>query len=156
MCYWSSVPKWWQCHPALPCPPHLRASWRTTQCTVVFDSLWFQNLEYSLNCKIQFRKKQNNMIQHDLSYISLFKYKKRQLHTVFLSCWLVYASLVAQMVKNPPAMQEPWVWSMGQEDPLEKGMTTHSSILAWEILWTKELGRLQSMGSQKSQTQLRD
>ena len=62
------------------------------------------------------------MIQHDLSYISLFKYKKRQLHTVFLSCWLVYASLVAQMVKNPPAMQEPWVQSLGQEDPLEKGM----------------------------------
>ena len=57
------------------------------------------------------------------------------------------------MVKNPPAMQETWVPSMGWEDSLEEGMATHSSILAWEISWTEELGRLQSMGSQ-SQTQL--
>ena len=49
------------------------------------------------------------MIQNDLSYISFFKDKKRQLHTVFLSCWLIYASLVAQMVKNLPAVQETWV-----------------------------------------------
>ena len=46
------------------------------------------------------------------------------------------ACLVAQMVKNLPAMQETWVWSLGQEDPLEKGMVTHSSILAWRIPWT--------------------
>ena len=51
-------------------------------------------------------------------------------------------------------MQETWVRSLGQEDPLEKEMATHSSILAWEISWTKEPGRLQSMGLQKSQTQL--
>ena len=57
------------------------------------------------------------------------------------------------MVKNPAAMQETWVPSMGWEDSLEEGMATHSSILAWEISWTEELGRLQSMGSQ-SQTQL--
>ena len=50
---------------------------------------------------------------------------------------------VAQMVKNPLAMQEIWVRSLGQEDPLEKGMTTHSSILAWEIPWTEEPGGLQ-------------
>ena len=50
---------------------------------------------------------------------------------------------VAQMVKNHPAMQEIWVRSLGQEDPLEKGMTTHSSILAWEIPWTEEPGGLQ-------------
>ena len=55
--------------------------------------------------------------------------------------------------KNPPAMQEKWVQSLGQEDPLEKEMTTHSNILAWEIPRTKEPGGLQSMGSQKSQTQ---
>ena len=60
-----------------------------------------------------------------------------------------WASLVAQMVKNPPAMWETWVRSLGLEDPLEKGMATHSNILAWRILWTKELGRLQSMGSQR-------
>ena len=46
------------------------------------------------------------------------------------------ASLVAQLVKNPPAMQETWVRSLGWEDPLEKGMATHSSILAWRISWT--------------------
>ena len=64
-----------------------------------------------------------------------------------------WASLVAQMVKNLPAMQEAWVWSLGWEGPLEKGMTTHSSILAWRIPWTEEPGRLQSMESQ-SQTPL--
>ena len=63
------------------------------------------------------------------------------------------ASLVAQMVKNLPAMQETRVWSLGWEDPLEKGMATHSSILAWRIPWTEEAGRLQSMGPQ-SQTQM--
>ena len=59
------------------------------------------------------------------------------------------ASLVAQMVKNLPAMQETKVQSLGQEDLLEKGMATHSSILAWRIPWTEESGRLQSMGSQR-------
>ena len=50
------------------------------------------------------------------------------------------------MVKNLPAMQETWVWSLGWEDPLEKGTATHSSILAWRIPWREEPGRLQSMG----------
>ena len=59
------------------------------------------------------------------------------------------ASLVAQMVKNLPAMQETWAWSLGQENPLEKGMATHSSILAWRIPWTEEPGSLQSMGLQR-------
>ena len=59
------------------------------------------------------------------------------------------SSLVAQMVKNLPAVQENWVQSLGQEDPLEKGMATHSSILAWRIPWTDEPGRLQSMGLQR-------
>ena len=61
-------------------------------------------------------------------------------------------SLVAQTVKSPPTMQETWVRSLGGEDPLEKGMKTHSSILAWRIPWTEEPEGLQSMGSQKSQT----
>ena len=56
------------------------------------------------------------------------------------------------MVKNLPAMQEIWMQSLGQEGPLEKEMATHSSILALEIPWTEEPNRLQSMGSQKSQT----
>ena len=61
----------------------------------------------------------------------------------------LWASLVVQKVKNLPAMQETWVQSLGQEDPLEKGMATHSSILAWRIPWTKEPGGLLSMGSQR-------
>ena len=59
------------------------------------------------------------------------------------------ASLVAQVVKNLPAMQETRVQSLGWEDALEKGMVTHSSILAWRILWMEEPGGLQSMGSQR-------
>ena len=59
------------------------------------------------------------------------------------------ASLLAQMVKNLPAIQETWVQSPGAEDALEKEMATHSSILAWRIPWTEEPGRLQSMGSQR-------
>ena len=57
---------------------------------------------------------------------------------------LLLMLVVAQLVKNPPIRQETWVWSLGWEDPLEKGMTTHSSILAWRVLWT-----LKSMGSQR-------
>ena len=53
-----------------------------------------------------------------------------------------WASLVAQLVKNPPAMQETWVRPLGWEDPLEKGKATHSSILAWKIPWTEEPGGL--------------
>ena len=61
----------------------------------------------------------------------------------------MWASLVAQLVKNLPAMQETWVPSLGQEDPLGTGMASHSSILAWKIPWTEEPGGLQSMGSQR-------
>ena len=59
---------------------------------------------------------------------------------------------MVQWVKNPPAMQETqetWVQSLGREDPLEEGMMTRSSVLAWIIPWTEEPGRLQSMGSQR-------
>ena len=68
--------------------------------------------------------------------------------------WLVTwvysrASLVAYMVKNLPAVQVTWVPSLGGEDPLETGMAAHSSILAWRIPWTEELGGLQSMGLQR-------
>ena len=59
-----------------------------------------------------------------------------------------WASLVAQLIKNPPAMQETQVQSLGGEDPLEKEMATHSSILDWRIPWSGEPGRLQSTGFQ--------
>ena len=62
------------------------------------------------------------------------------------------ASLVGQLVKNPPALQETPVQSLGWEDPLEKEMATHSSTLAWKIPWTEEPGRLQSIGHKEAGT----
>ena len=62
---------------------------------------------------------------------------------------VIWASLVAQTVKHLPAMRQTWVWSLGWEDPLEKEMATHSSILVWIIPRTEEPGGLQSMGSQR-------
>ena len=56
---------------------------------------------------------------------------------------------MVKTAKHLPAVRETWVWSLGREDPLEKGMATHPSILAWRIPWTEELGRLQFMGSHK-------
>ena len=67
----------------------------------------------------------------------------------WISVDIFYLFLVAQMVKNPPAIQEIWVQSLGREDPLEREMATYSSILAWELPWTEESGGLQSMGSQR-------
>ena len=68
-----------------------------------------------------------------------------------ITCLLspLVVSLVAQMVENPPAMQETRVQSLGREDPLEKGMAIHSSILVWEFPWKEELGELESMDSQR-------
>ena len=63
--------------------------------------------------------------------------------------YFIRTSLVAQTVRNLPAMQETWVLSLGQEDPLEKEMATCSSILAWRIPWTEKPDGLQSMGSQR-------
>ena len=62
---------------------------------------------------------------------------------------VIGASLVAQRLKHLPTMLETWVRSLGREDPLEKEMATHSSILAWRTPWTEEPGRLQSTGSQR-------
>ena len=63
--------------------------------------------------------------------------------------WLHLSSLVAQRLKCLPLIWETWIWSLGQEDPLEKEMVTHSSILSWRIPWTEKCGRLQSTGSQR-------
>ena len=64
---------------------------------------------------------------------------------------ITWASQVAQLVKNLPAMQEIWVWFLCQEDPLENEMATHSSTFAWRIPQTEESGRLQYMGLQESE-----
>ena len=77
-----------------------------------------------------------------ISILPNYIYKDLKGHTDDL-----VASLVAQTIKNPPAMQETQVQSLGQEDPLEEGMATCSTILAWRIPWTEEPGGLQSMGS---------
>ena len=72
-------------------------------------------------------------------------------HSTVIDVWVAskWASLVAQIVKNPPAMQKTWVQSLGWEDPLEKGMATHATIIAWRIPWIEEPGRLQSMELQR-------
>ena len=72
------------------------------------------------------------------------------LYLQLLTRYLAHTSLLAQIVKNLPAMQETWIWSLSWEDPLEKGTATHSSILAWRIPWTEEPGRLQFIESQRA------
>ena len=78
------------------------------------------------------------------SYDQYFYRKERDTHVTSIR-----ASLVAQMGKNPPAMRETWVWSLGWEDPLEEGMAMHSSILAWRIPGIEEPGGLYTMESQR-------
>ena len=68
---------------------------------------------------------------------------------MYIHTYCIWASPVAQMVKNLPAMQETWARSLGREDPLEKKMAIHSSILAWRIPWTEDPGGLQSIGLQR-------
>ena len=72
---------------------------------------------------------------------------RREISLLLKSTW---TSLVAQMVKNLPSVQETWVQSLGGKDPLEKGMATHSIILAWRIPWTEEPDGLLSMRSQRA------
>ena len=87
----------------------------------------------------------------------MFKYSKTKNNwTVVFEGHLEGASLMVQTVKNLPAMQETQVQFLGWKDSLEKEMATHASILAWEIPWTEEPGRLQSMGLQKNLTGLSD
>ena len=81
-----------------------------------------------------------------MSIVFRKKYVCVYIHILY-ECVKAVTSLVVQVVKNLPMMQEAWVWFLGQEDPLEKEMATYSSILAWEILWIEEPGGLQSMGS---------
>ena len=76
-------------------------------------------------------------------------------HSFFKAEWYSISSLVAQMVKNLPAMQETRAWSLGREDPLEEEITTLSSILAWEIPWVEEPGRATVHGITKNRTQLK-
>ena len=78
----------------------------------------------------------------------MFLYLTRDV-SLFYNLLFYWASLVAQRLKRLPVMRETWLQSLGQEDPLEKGIVTHSSILAWEIPWTEGFGGLPSMGLQR-------
>ena len=84
----------------------------------------------------------------------MLTFSLRLYYIIHLHIPITRGFLGGSVVRNPLAMQETRIWSLNQEDPLEKGMATHSSILAWRISWT-ESGRLQSMGLQ-SWTQLND
>ena len=96
--------------------------------------LWSFSLFYFLNYE--------NMITH---LQETWKIQNKVTH----SSTIYWGFPGSSVVKNPPAMQVTRVWHLGQEDPLEKKMATHSSILDWRIPWTEEPGRLQSMGSQR-------
>ena len=110
----------------------------------------------------------NIMSTYFLTSFSIWYQKLMKTNTVNHNFWLlwpyfyIFALLVffnwsvvnlgfpgGSVVKNPPAIPETWVRSLGQEDPLEKELASHSSIFAWEIPWTEEPGGLQSMGSQR-------
>ena len=103
-----------------------------------------------------YRENKRVVILNDLSQVTQLENGRARILTqvnlciVFLSTiHTTWASLVVQMVKNLPAVLETQVRSLGQEDPVEKGMATHSSILAWRIPWTEEPGGLQPMGWQR-------
>ena len=102
-----------------------------------------------MNCTTQVSTQLHHIFIFAYCSMYLFCLSLRTLSVTYLesSMYLTLSSLVAQMVKNLPAVQEIQVQSLGQEDPREKGMATHSSILAWRITWKEEPGRLQSMGS---------
>ena len=104
---------------------------------------WFLQLFLTLSVSplLQLKKK----TQKQFHYIFLKEKGSIRSKGAFQVYKVGFVSLVAQMVKNPPTMQETWVWFLGRENPLEKGMETHSRILAWKIPWTEEPGRLQSM-----------
>ena len=103
-----------------------------------------------------YRENKRVVILNDLSQVTQLENGRARILTqvnlciVFLSTiHTTWASLVVQTVKNLPAVLETQVRSLGQEDPVEKGMATHSSILAWRIPWTEEPGGLQPMGWQR-------
>ena len=83
-------------------------------------------------------------------YLNQNKFKAKFLNKHLSTNHSIMASLVAQMVKNLPAMRKTWVRSLGWEDPVEEGMVTHSSVLAWRFPWTEEPGGLQFTGLQRA------
>ena len=101
-------------------------------------SPWFQIIDWFIS--------PFNIRWLDAPFPLLLCCSQRQL---LITIQLCRTCLVAQTVKRLPIMRETWVWSLGREDPLEKEMATHSSILAWKIPWMEKRGRLQSVGLQR-------
>ena len=131
--------------------------WRATVHGVAKSWTWLSDKAYS-TCHIL----QRTHLHYSLS---LQCFVKPSVHNItaddscfclILSTINLRASLVAQTVKNPPAMQEAWVQSLGWEEPLEEGMATHTSILAWRILTDREAWWATAHGVAKSRTQLSD
>ena len=94
--------------------------------------------------------KNKSLIQIFTCLLSLFTIFSHKEYLAKSTYSLIRASLVAQTVKNLPAIQETWVQSLGWKDPMEKGMATHFSILVWRIPWTEEPGRIQSTVLQRA------
>ena len=107
-------------------------------CLLLLSSRSFIVLCFTFRLKIDF----------ELIFLKCVKSVSR----FFFFFFMQISSLIAQSVKSLTAMQETWVQFLGWEDPLDKEMATHSSVLAWRIPWKEEPGRLQSMGSQESDT----
>ena len=129
------------------------------RCFTIWTTRWILNHWHTREVPILFltgKPEPSNIIKSAFIWLNvqwrlkifILKEKCRKSILFFLN-WGIVASLVVQTVKNLPAMQETWIQSLGWEDPLEKGMATHSSILTWTILWTEEPGMLQFMGSQR-------
>ena len=101
---------------------------------------------------LQSKELLKSILQHHSSKESILQcwaFFMVQLSHPYMAYKADFSSLAAQAVKNLPAKQKTWVQSLGQEDPMEKGIETHPSILAWETPWAEVPGRLQSMGSQR-------
>ena len=115
-------------------------TWERAQVTV---QVWRSSAGRISSCFLRF------FFQKHLLVGFFFKYLFFKIIEMVIDYFATVMNYVAQLVKNPPAMQETSVWFLGGEDPLEEGMATHSSILAWRIPWTEEPSGLQSMGSQR-------
>ena len=108
----------------------------------LWDALTWEVLRVLKYVNIYFLKNKGKHIQGNV-------YNNMDFNHLHFNIFPRKSFLVAQTVKNLPAMQETWVWSLGQKDPLEKGMATHSNILAWRIPCTGETGKQQSMWLQR-------
>ena len=133
----------------------------------VSGSLWVESLEslesqtpmlgsmgdfYEVNWQVSVNKLKERL----LCAIKIFLWNNSQFCNLVYRCFRFDSQTVAKMVKNLPAIPETWIWSLGQEDTLEKETSIHSSILAWRFPWTEEPGGLHSIGSQRVGPNWRD